>query len=78
MDDETEDFDELAAELLKALLHNPHETATQNAAQLVAKAYDLAAEFDGRRAPEKPPDSAPPRVTPVLQPKKPSSPLSKS
>ncbi|HRI54288.1 MAG TPA: hypothetical protein PLW65_29310 [Pseudomonadota bacterium] len=78
MDDETLDFDELAAELLKALLHNPHETATQTPGQLVAKAYAIAAEFGGRRAPDKPAEPEPPRVAPEPAQKKPAPSVSKS
>lgn len=37
--DDIGNFDPLAAELLKAPLHNPYETATQTPAQLAAKAY---------------------------------------
>ncbi|HRI53292.1 MAG TPA: hypothetical protein PLW65_24235 [Pseudomonadota bacterium] len=78
MDDETRDFDELAAALLKALLHNPHETATHGPGQLVAKAYSIAAEFDDRRAPDKPTEPEPPRVAPEPALKKPAPSLSKT
>lgn len=39
------DHDQLSAELLKALLSNPHETATQSVQQLAAKAVSAASEL---------------------------------